>query len=266
VQLHQVTLNIIKNAIQAMPDGTGVLSVECKNIMISREEADTFKELSPGLYVRLQVKDTGIGIPKSVVDRIFEPFFTTKKFGEGTGLGLAIVHGIVSSLKGEIVISSETDRGTTVSVYVPGTSENPLEQIDRKQKARRGHGHILFIDDDENIVSVCKTMLTLLGYECMGVSGGEEALAVFVQDPDRFDAVITDLKMPGINGIYLARELLRIKPEIPIVLCTGDSDMVTPGQASSLGFQKIIMKPILKSDLAGVLSEILTTSCSTEAV
>jgi PAS domain S-box-containing protein len=256
-QMHQVVLNIIRNAVQALPAGNGRLDITCEQVELTESACANLKELMPGMYAKLVVKDSGSGISPAIIDRVFEPFFTTKKLGEGTGLGLAIVHGIVTSLDGAVHISSEPGKGTTVVVYIPGIIHTAAAEPEKKPAPNRGQGRILFVDDEEDIVTICSAMLQSLGYEFTGVTSGAEALALFQSDPYGFDLVITDQKMPGMNGIYLARELLQVNPDIPIILCTGYSEIASSDQAAALGFQRVLLKPILKQEMAQVLSAVL---------
>lgn len=256
-QMHQVVLNIIRNAVQALHGENGQLDITCERIELTESACANLKELTPGMYTKLTVRDSGSGISPAIIDRVFEPFFTTKKLGEGTGLGLAIVHGIVTSLDGAVQISSIPGKGTTVTVYIPGIIHVVPAEPEQKPEPRPGQGRILFVDDEEDIVTICNVMLQSLGYEFTGATSATEALELIRHDPYGFDLVITDQKMPGMSGIYLAREILQINQSIPIVLCTGYSEIVSGDQAAALGFQQVLLKPVLKQEVAQVISAIL---------
>jgi len=256
-QMHQVILNVMRNAVQALPDGKGQLKISCARVEIAESADSEMPELNPGKYVKLSISDTGIGISATVLDRVFEPFFTTRKIGEGTGLGLAIVHGIVTSLEGDVQIESVQGEGTTVSLYIPGIDHDIKEETNQPAELHHGQGRILFVDDEKDIVRICEVMLKSLGYEFTGVYSGSEALELFRRDPKGFDAVITDQKMQGMSGIYLAREIMQLNPSIPIILCTGYSDTLTSEQAAALGIRKVVLKPVLKPEMAKILSKII---------
>ena len=207
--------------------------------------------------MRLSVKDTGSGISPKIMDKIFEPYFTTKGVGEGTGLGLAVVHGIVKDHSGDITIDSEVGKGTTFHVFMPVVEvELPLETKTHND-IPGGNEHILLVDDEKEIVDMIRTMLEKLGYKITTQTSSIEALEVFRNDPEKYDLVITDMTMPGMTGKDLAQKLMDIRPEIPIILCTGFSDQIDEQSARDLGIELFIMKPIMISKIAQAIRDIL---------
>jgi CheY-like chemotaxis protein len=211
-----------------------------------------------GFFVVLSIADTGPGIAPAIRDKIFEPYFTTKEVGKGTGMGLSIVHGIVNAMGGFITCEGEPGEGALFRVYFPATSREvavgPMKPV---ETVLTGHERILFIDDEEMLAEMGKIMLERLGYKVTVRSSSLEALAAFQSQPDQFDAVITDQTMPGLTGVELARRMLRIRPDIPIILCTGYSNLVNEEQAKALGIKGFIMKPMAKKDIAQLLREVL---------
>ena len=196
---------------------------------------------------------------QDVAERIFEPFFTTKEVGEGTGMGLAVVHGIVASHGGAIHVESEPGQGSTFTIDFPKMEGRSL-QGDKKpleQEYRMGHGHILFVEDEEALARLGKEAMTGLGYEVMVRTSSVEALEAFRADPLRFDAVVTDQTMPHMTGEALSRELLHIRPDVPIILCTGFSHSMTLEKAKAMGIRAFLLKPLLIKDLGRTLWEVL---------
>jgi CheY-like chemotaxis protein len=208
--------------------------------------------------VRLTVRDTGDGIPPEVVERIFEPFFTTKGIGEGTGMGLAIVHGIVTSYGGAVTVESTLGEGSTFIVDLPRMAEaveaGPSEL---PEALPQGHGCILFVDDEELLVRLGRERLEALGYEVVPSLSSVEALGLFQATPQRFDLVITDQTMPVMTGERLARELRRIRADIPIVLCTGFSPLIDAQRAAALGISAFCLKPVDIQELARTIERVL---------
>lgn len=256
-QMHQVLLNLCTNAEHAMRDQGGVLEVAWEAVEVDASFASRYRELEPGAYARLTVRDTGHGIAPATLDRIFEPFFTTKGVGEGTGMGLATVHGIVASHGGMIRVDSRVGQGTTFELYFPridmeSTSEAVLEAC-----LTPGVGRILFVEDEEPLASLGQIALERLGYDVTVRTSSVEALEAFRSAPQRFDLVITDYTMPNMTGAVLARELRGLRPDIPIILCTGFSHAMNAQKAHALGIDAFLMKPLVMRDLAVTIQRVL---------
>jgi len=261
-QIHQIVMNLATNAAHAMHETGGTLGIELEGITLDeRDAAAIHGELPAGAYLKLTVSDTGRGIEPSILHRIFDPFFTTKGPGEGTGMGLAVAHGIVKSHGGVITVESEPGKGAEFRVYFPAmepeatmaASEASMRDI------ARGKGRVLFIDDEEALTLLSAQLLSRLGYEVVTRTSSLEALEAFRANPDRFDLVITDQTMPQMTGIELAQEMLRIRPEVPIILCTGFSEAVTPEKAKSMGIREYLMKPLVMRQMADTISGLLDT-------
>ena len=241
-QLHQVIVNLGTNAHHAIGERGGRIGVAL------RREGDR---------AVLLFEDNGSGIPATCLSRVFDPFFTTKGIGEGTGLGLAVVHGIVESHDGDIAIDSEEGRGTTVRISLPVSdkTEGPGEKSEVDAVQRHGEGHVLVVEDDRNLAALYTEYLTNLGYQVTGCSNGAEALQRFAEGADDFDVVLTDMAMPEMNGKELARRLLSMQPDLPIILSTGFSHVLSEEQALELGVRKYLMKPIALPVLASAIGE-----------
>jgi two-component system cell cycle sensor histidine kinase/response regulator CckA len=257
-EIHQVVLNLASNAEYAMRDTGGVLEIELASVAVDAAFAQAHPPLQPGPHVRLIVRDTGGGIPPEMQERIFEPFFTTKSVGEGTGMGLAAVHGIVTGHGGTITVESPPEGGATFAIYLPQISTgHKSEHQDTESKPPRGHGRILFVDDEASLVELGREMLEMLGYEVVTQTSSTEALALFRADPEAFDLVITDQTMPSMTGEALTHEIRRLRSDIPIILCTGFSHTMTGEKARALGIGAYLMKPLAIRDLALAVRQVL---------
>jgi CheY-like chemotaxis protein len=218
-------------------------------------------DLPAGNYVRLMVSDTGRGMSPEVMSRIFDPYFTTKAEGEGTGLGLAVVHGIVKSHQGTINVYSEPGRGTVFRVYLPQIGCAPDEHREPHETVLPvGNERILFVDDEPILANLGRMMLQTLGYAVVTRTSGVEALELFRDNPGGFDLVITDMTMPRMTGAELARELMRIRANIPVILCTGFSYSMSEEKARAIGIREYAMKPLIRQDLARVVRKALDES------
>jgi CheY-like chemotaxis protein len=256
-QIHQVVMNLVMNAAQAMEYTGGVIEVRLVDLTLD-EIAAQRHELKPGSYVQLTVRDTGGGIAPAIMGRIFDPYFTTKEVGKGTGMGLAVVHGIVTHHGGTISVQSVLDQGASFQVYFPVREAEPLPTSPPPTVSLSlGQECILFIDDEQALVSMGKEFLERLGYDVVTETSSTEALALFIRQPDRFDLVITDMTMPGMTGDRLAKELRRLRPDIPIILCTGFSHHLNEEEAKAIGINAFLMKPFLLRELAETVRTVL---------
>ncbi|MDQ5986723.1 MAG: Sensor histidine kinase RcsC [Syntrophus sp. SKADARSKE-3] len=249
--IHQIMMNLCTNAAHAMKGKKGTLKVSLIPEEITSGNSSLAQSLAPGMYLKLTVSDTGVGIDPINLRRIFDPFFTTKKPGEGTGLGLSVVYGIVKNYGGEITVQSVLGKGTDVNVYLSLLSDIADNGAQHHEGSLpHGKERILFVDDDEELVKIGKITLISLGYEVTGARSSIEAWNLFKSNPGIFDLIITDMTMPEMTGLELAKDIMRIKPEIPIILCTGFSESVTPENVKALGFSSLIMKPMIRQQLA----------------
>jgi len=257
VQMHQVLMNLCTNAAHAMREKGGVLELQISKVGFTEHDPLPFSDMVPGEYVVLTVRDTGTGMTPDILDRIFDPFFTTKKPGEGTGLGLSVIHGIVQRHGGYVAVESEPGKGTTFRVYLPKIEEQAFSEDREAPVATGGNERILFVDDEDMLVELNRQRLTRFGYEVVGTTSSMDALDIFRKDPDVFDLVITDYTMPNLTGMELAAQLLKVKPSIPIILCTGDSQPVTPESAQDAGINALLMKPAGREGLAQTIRNVL---------
>ncbi len=256
-QVHQIAMNLMTNAFHAMEDEGGKLEVTLKEVELGADEL-TDPSMTPGTYVCLTVADNGSGMDQSVIRRIFEPYFTTKENGKGTGLGLAVVHGIVKSYRGEIRVYSEPGEGTAFHVCLPVIKyQVETEKADAVVPVPKGTERILLVDDEEPIVRMEKQMLERLGYDITERTSSIEALEAFRAAPDKFHLVITDMTMPNMTGIQLSQKLLQIRPDIPIIICTGFSAKVDGEKATAAGIRGYVMKPVVMSEIAKKIREVL---------
>lgn len=255
-QIHQVLMNLCANAWHAMEGKAGRIDVVLAGV--TADGSTTPGNLRPGRYARLTVTDTGKGMDAATVERIFDPFFTTKSLGEGTGLGLAVVDGIVKNHEGVIVVYSEPGRGSVFHVYFPAV-ESGVEPLPKAPSSLpRGSGQrILYVDDEEALVSLAAELLGRLGYVVKGFTRAAEALAAFQADPDAFDLLVTDLNMPGASGLEVASEIRRLRPEMPMALTSGYVTEELRVKARALGIREIIYKPNTADDLIEVLHRML---------
>ena len=257
-QIHQVLMNLCTNAVHAMHERGEILEVTLTDVVLEQKVDDCHSGHPAGLHVQLTVKDAGHGIDPAILDRIFDPFFTTKAAGAGTGLGLAVVHGIVEGHGGTVEVESEPGKGTIFKVLLPAVEcPGPLEAI--VPSLPRGHERILVVDDEVGLATAVAHMLERLGYETLCRTSSLEALETFLhQSPDQpFDLVITDMTMPNMTGMALARELLRVKAEMSIIICTGFSEHISPETMGELGIKGFLMKPVTLAELAVLVRKVL---------
>ncbi len=257
-QIHQVLMNLCTNAYHAMQENGGTLSIAVGTVELAAGDKIAKLRLAPGKYVVLEISDTGCGMSKAVMERIHEPYFTTKEQGKGTGLGLAVVHGIIQSHNGEISVYSEEGVGTTFRVYLPATaSDLPKEAAWNRREYPMGKERILLVDDEKMYLEMMSDMLHTLGYTVVAIDSGLAAKDYFEQHPQEFDCLVTDMTMPGMTGVQLARRVLQIRPEFPIVLATGFSELVTKEQALAIGIKTFVMKPLVKKAIAEAIRDAL---------
>lgn len=258
VQVQQVIMNLCTNAAYVMRDTGGVLDLDVSDFVVSSAEADTYG-VKAGAYIKLAVRDTGPGIPPEIVGRIFDPFFTTKKPGEGTGLGLSVVHGIVKQHEGGITVESEPGKGACFSVFLPKVDEEEQVGPGEEEIIPTGHERVLFVDDEEAIAEMGQDLLEELGYTVTVKESGIEALSAVKAAPSAFDVVVTDMTMPDMTGVELAGAILAVRPDMPIVLCTGFSHLTDATRAKEAGIKGFVMKPLTKKEIARALREVLPT-------
>ena len=261
-QIHQVVMNLCTNAYHAMLSKGGNLDIDLEKIIIGFENLcrypEVMSELKPGTYIKLSVTDTGEGMEEKVRAKIFEPYFTTKQQGKGTGLGLATAHGIIKSHGGYILVTSEPGKGSTFNVYFPQIdTEFKIHKTIPEEKILTGDEKILLVDDEKCVADVEKRMLEYFGYQVTELCDSKKALETFAKQPDNFDIIITDQTMPDITGVELAKNILRIKSDIPIILLTGFSDQVSEDKAKKAGVKEYIMKPVVMKKLAETVRRLL---------
>ncbi|MBI5558680.1 MAG: PocR ligand-binding domain-containing protein [Deltaproteobacteria bacterium] len=256
-QVYQIIMNLCTNAFHAMEKTGGVLLVGVNAVRLDSPLLLEAKQIKPGEYVELAISDTGIGIGPDIIDKIFDPYFTTKEIGKGTGLGLSVTHGIIKSYGGAITVESILGQGATFRVYIPVVTEEEARKAEEPGETPRGKERILFVDDEELLAELSKKMLERLGYSVISQCSSTEALAVFMADPDQFDLVITDQTMPGLTGTDLARRMLMIRPDLPIILCTGFSSVVSEESAKAIGIREFALKPFSKSSIGQLVRKLL---------
>jgi PAS domain S-box-containing protein len=256
-QIHQVLLNLCTNASYAMGQANGTLEVGLEDVHFESQTRIGDEHVAEGSYVRLSVSDTGCGMTPEIMKRIFEPFFTTKKLNEGTGLGLPVVHGIVKSHGGAIDVTSTPGQGTTFNIYLPKIEENIQETEQSSELKQKEKKVILLVDDEEMIVNVTGQILDRLGYKVVTRTNSLDALEEFQEKPEEFDLVITDQVMPNMTGTELAKEMLSIKKDLPVILCSGYPEQIKLEELEKIGIRQFIMKPINRQELTEKVQELL---------
>jgi nitrogen-specific signal transduction histidine kinase/ActR/RegA family two-component response regulator len=259
-QIHQVLLNLCDNAAHAMAEKGGVLEVTLDHVELDRSTLTSHKKLKPGRFLRLGVSDTGHGIAPGNIQRIFDPYFTTKEPGEGTGLGLAVVHGIVERHDGAVMVQSRQGKGSKFEVFFPTIEGSPAVSHHAPRALPGGTERILLVDDEEALLKGRKRTLENLGYQIVATRNGLEALDAFRTQPEGFDLVITDYTKPQMTGLKLAREIMRIRPDMPIILCTGSGTRDVHEQAAATGIREVAVKPFSLRDFAAVIRKVLDST------
>jgi len=257
IQIHQVVMNLCANAHQAMQEQGGDLFVALSAIELNGQELAEHPEINPGSYLKLTVRDTGCGMAPETLERIFDPYFTTKARGKGTGLGLAVVHGIISDHGGSIKVASRLGRGTTFEILLPRIDADVASPPEADLAFPTGTERILYVDDEEQLVEMAVKMLTHLGYRVVSCKSSLDALETFKAEPDGFDLVITDMAMPKMAGDRLTREILKIRADVPIIICTGYSSVMDRAKAEAIGVAGYLMKPLAIKDLAVAVRQVL---------
>ena len=257
IKVHQILMNLCTNAGHAMLGKDGMLSVCLSEVEFDSSFRIKHFDIKSGSYLKLSISDTGHGMSASLMERIFDPFFTTKEKGKGTGMGLSVVHGIVKSHNGTIHVYSEPGEGSTFNVYLPIIEKQLEQKIIAEKPIPTGTEHILFVDDEESLINMGKQLLVSLGYDVTTRISSIEALELFKTRPDTFDLVITDLTMPNMTGDELAKQLMAIRSDIPVILCTGFSTRITEEKAKSMGIRAFILKPLIRKDIAETIRKIL---------
>jgi signal transduction histidine kinase len=264
-QMHQVLMNLCTNARLSFQDrSTGHIDILLDDEDLDASFSARYPDVMPGRYIRLRVRDDGSGMTPEVMERIFEPFYTTRSHGEGSGMGLAMVHGIVRNHGGVILVESVPGSGTTFTIYLPVIDREGVclekeaaEESEGREPVPEGTERILFVDDEPMQVKLGQEVLGRLGYRVTAVDSSEEAFARFRETPDAYDLVITDMTMPGMTGDVLAREILKIRPGMAVILCTGYSERITEREARALGIREYVMKPCPPRVMAGIVRRVL---------
>ncbi len=256
-QIQQVLMNLCTNAAYAMREAGGKLEISLGSVTLGRDDQPPEPDTPPGDYAVISVRDTGVGMDETVKERIFEPFFTTKPRQQASGLGLSVVYGIVKSHKGSIMVLSEPGKGSVFRVFLPKTDLVHPSQKETSEPISHRSQKILFVDDEEILVEMGKTMLERLGHKVVAQTDSAQALRNFAEHPDEFDLVITDQTMPKMTGVTLAEKVLQLRPDIPIILCTGYSDLVSRETAKARGIRELIMKPVARKEMAEVIERVL---------
>jgi two-component system cell cycle sensor histidine kinase/response regulator CckA len=256
-QINQLLINLCNNAVDALPEKGGVITIELLNATIDKQQTKHLTKLGPGQYAKLIVSDNGIGMDTDIRDRVFEPYFTTKDIGEGTGIGMAVVHGIVERHDGEIIVDSKPYRGTTFTIFFPAYEGIFEQETDERDILPVGDECILYVDDEPSIATLGKHLLESLGYTTESTTSPENALDMVRNDPDKFDLLITDMAMPSMTGDQLVIETLKIRQDMPTIMCTGYSAKFSEKDAADIGVHSYIMKPINRSELSKVVRKVL---------
>lgn len=256
-QIHQILMNLGTNAFHAMEENGGTLSISLKNETLSQKDLLAEPSVRPGRFIRLMIADTGTGIKPELLEKIFEPYFTTKETGKGTGMGLAITHGIVKSYGGFITCESRIDEGTIFCINLPSSNEKNSPDDGIAESISAGGERILLIDDEQMLAELGQTMLERLGYTVTVRMGSLEALATFESQPDAFDLVITDQTMPEMTGIDMAQRMLQIRPDLPVILCTGHSSIELEEKVASENIKGFALKPLTMKGITALIRKVL---------
>jgi two-component system, cell cycle sensor histidine kinase and response regulator CckA len=256
IHIHQIIVNLCTNAYHAMKSTGGRLTVSMTGTIIEQNDAPSFPEMQPGKYLRLCVADTGCGIPPEQLNRIFDPYFTTKPIGEGTGLGLATIHGIVREHGGMIKVYSEMGVGTTFQIFLPFAESRAEQVVEGVPRLPGGNECILFVDDEKPLLEIGRELLERLGYRVETRASSIDAVEAFAVNPRKYDLVISDMNMPKMTGDEMIRQMKAVRSDIPVILCSGFSERIHV-HAELLGVEKVLMKPVIFSELAHAVRQVL---------
>jgi PAS domain S-box-containing protein len=256
-EISQVLMNLCKNSEYAMKGGIGEIEVSLEPVSLNTRSVSEYEDLEAGEYVKLTVKDTGEGIDPEIIDRILDPYFTTKDVDKGIGMGLAVVYGIIKKHDGDIKIQSELGKGTTVEMLFPISEAMVKKETKRSEVLPTGTEHILFVDDEPSLVNIGVHILGQQGYIITGLRSSTEALDLFQKEPDEYDLIITDMAMPDMPGDKLIKEVLKIRPNMPIILCSGYSDRINEDMLKELGITAYAMKPLNGVELIKTVRNVL---------
>ena len=259
-QIHQVMMNLCTNSAHAMGDKGGILEINLHNSNLDTKAAARYPELNPGPYVKLSVSDTGCGMDFATLQRIFDPYFTTKEQDKGTGMGLAVVHGIVKGHGGSIHVESAVAEGTRFDILFPVVKRQATSETEELKALPTGNETILCVDDEQSLIELGKNMLKKLGYRVEARTLPVEAIELFKAAPDTFDLVISDMTMPAMTGVSLAKKLMQIRPQIPVIICTGYSEQIDESRAKELGIRGFLMKPFTIRELSKTVRKVLDTT------
>jgi len=256
-EVHQVIMNLCTNSVHAMKNERGVIDVSFSSIVIDDQQSRKIPKIKTGKYVKLSVHDTGCGMDQEMISQIFDPFFTTKEKGKGTGMGLSVVHGIVSDMAGTTIVESTPGLGSTISAYFPVSTTQIKTEEPVVVSLPKGNERILFVDDEEELVAIGERLLHYLGYTVESFNSSEEAIQTFRSRPYDFDLIITDQTMPEMPGIEVAKNAMRIRHDIPIILCTGYSSIITEKNMDEYYINGFLMKPLSIHKLANEIRRVL---------
>ncbi len=256
-QMHQIIMNLVTNASQAMKRTGGSISIDLDRLRQKRAGSSDHPEPPPGDYARLRVADSGPGIAPEILQHIFDPYFTTKAVGQGSGMGLAVVHGIVAKHEGDISVASTPGEGTTFTILLPLVEAAPEPAADMMQPLPTGTERILLIDDEDLLLAMGQKTLSRLGYQVEGFQSPHDGVAALKAQPDRFDLVVTDMTMPRMSGVSVCEGIKAVRADIPVIICSGYSDIVNPENAVEMGFAAFLQKPVIMQDYAQIIRKVL---------
>jgi len=251
-------MNLCTNAAHAMKPKGGILSVSLQDVSLDQDDLSHRPDVLPGDYLKISVEDTGIGMTKDIQEKAFDPFFTTKELGEGTGLGLSTVHGIITELGGFVSLYSEPNQGTAIHVFIPLIPRPAgIEKRRAIRPVQGGTERILFVDDEQIAIDLAKDALTRYGYQVTAFAESTIALLHFQQNTDEYDLVITDMTMPKMTGDILTQKIHLTRPDIPVIMCTGFSEIIDEPKAKALDIDAFLYKPVIMADLLETIRKVL---------